>query len=322
MAAIQARLRRLLYMIPYVANRPEGVPTDELARVLGVDLKTLAADIAVASLVGDATQDGGAIDIYEEDGVVYTDVAPRTFARPPRLTVAEAFALLAGAQALRGSGIPLYEEAIDRAETKIRAALAESPDALTRREAQILTAGDDRAGLRVVPLLAQAIQERRTVAMDYYSAGRGATERRQLDPYGLVDHGGAWYVVGRCHKHDEVFLFKCERVSNLAVTDATFTPPADVDLERYRRDSLLFAPAEQHHAVLRLRGGLARRLGDWEGARQLADGRLEIRLDNPGLEWLCGWVLRLGADAEVVEPAVLRQAVAARAARIAREHEE
>jgi proteasome accessory factor C len=320
MPAIHARLRRLLYMIPYVANHPDGVPRDDLAKVLGVDVETLDSDITLASLVGDSTKEGGAVDIYEEQGVVYSDLAPRTFKRPPRLTMAEAFALLAGAQALRGSKIPVYEDAIDRAEKKIRAALAGNPDALTRREAQIAVAGDDRAGLRVVPLLAQAIQKRTTVEMDYYSAGRGASERRKLDPYGLVDHGGYWYVVGRCHKRDDVLLFKCERISKFAATTDTFPAPKGVDMDKYRCDPLLFPPPDQHHAVIRLKGQMAKRLADWEGAKKLKGGKLEITFDNPGLEWLCGWVLRLGSEAEVVEPAILRERGKESAEKMVKEH--
>lgn len=320
MPAIQARLRRLLYMIPYVANHPGGVPKRELAKVLGVDVPTLESDITLASLVGDATREGGAVDIYIEQGVVYSDIAPRTFRRPPRLTMPEAFALLAGAQALRGSRIKVYEDAIDRAEKKIRTALAGSPDALTQHEAQIVVSGDSRAGLRVVPLLAEAIQKRTTVEMDYFSAGRGALERRTIDPYGLVDHGGSWYVVGFCHKRKEALLFKCERMSKFATTDRTFAPPKGVDLDKYRRDPLLFAPPNQHRAVIRLKGEIAKQLEEWDGAKKLKDGRLEIALENPGLEWLCAWVLKLGPHAEVVEPAVLRDTVKARAARMASDH--
>jgi proteasome accessory factor C len=321
MNTLQDRLRRLLFIVPYVTQHPEGVPKAELAANAGVDVPTLERDLDLLLMVG--RPDGGPdefIDIYcDEDGRVKVD-ADQGLSRPPRLTVPEAFALLAGARALRGAGIKPYDEVIDRASAKIRSALGEAGDALVVREAEIVIDGADPAGLRVVPLLARAAEEHTTVEVDYYSAGRGETTRRRIDPYGLVDHLGWWYLVGYCHKHQQARLFKCERISHCELTPEHFAPPADFDLERYRRDWLLFAPPDTHHVVLRLRGRAADRLGTWEGARRLDDGRLEISFDNPGLEWLCGWVLSLGPEAEVAAPEVLREAVAERARRIAGAH--
>jgi proteasome accessory factor C len=320
-SAIQERLRRLLFIVPYVTQHPDGVPKKELAEHAGVDVPTLERDLDLLLMVG--RPDGGPdefIDIYcDDDGRVRVDAA-QGLSRPSRLTVPEAFALLAGARALRGAGIKPYDEILDRAAAKIRGALSEAGDALVAREAEIVIDGVDPAGLRVVPLLARAAREHTTVEVDYYSASRGETSRRRIDPYGLVDHLGWWYLVGHCHSHGQARLFKCERMSHCELMTDRFAPPADFDLERYRRDWLLFAPPDTHHVVLRLRGRAADRLSTWEGARRLADGRLEIAFDNPGLEWLCGWVLSLGADAEVVAPEMLREAVAERARRIAQAH--
>lgn len=321
MSAVQDRLRRLLFIVPYVTQQPEGVPRQELADLLGIDVPSLERDLELLLMVG--RPDGGPdefIDIYVDDGGRVKVAADQGLSRPPRLTVPEALALLAGARALRGSGIEPYDEVIDRAATKIRNALSEAGDALVAREAEIVIDGVDPAGLRVVPLLARAAREHTTVEVDYFSAGRGKTSRRRIDPYGLVDHLGWWYLIGHCHVHGQARLFKCERVSRCELTAEHFFPPADFDIERYRRDWLLFAPPDTHHVVLWVRGRAAERLSTWDGARQLDDGRLEVAFDNPGLEWLCGWVLSLGAEAEVVAPEVLREAVVERARRLAAMH--
>jgi proteasome accessory factor C len=311
----------MLFMVPYVANHPDGVPLEKLAEHLGIDVPTLVRDVELAGLVGaefDGTQ-GVEIVVDDEDGRVYVD-RPQGLTRPPRLTVPEAYALLAGAQVLRGSGIHPYEESIGRAEKKIRAALSGDARELAQREAQIMIADDDPAGMRLVPMLYAAIDKRATVEVDYYSAGRGATERRRIDPYGLVDHRGFWYLVGHCHKHGEVRLFRCERMSGCVETDATFKLPDDFDIKRYRRDSMFIAADSALHVVVRLRGQAAKRMAGWDGAKILPDDGLEIAFDNPGLEWLCGWVLRLGSDAEVIAPDALRQAVRERAERIRLAH--
>ncbi|HEY3353864.1 MAG TPA: WYL domain-containing protein [Polyangia bacterium] len=321
MSAVEERLRRMLFMVPYVAKQKAGVPKEELAKKLGIDVPTLERDVDLVGLVGaefDGTQ-GIDITIDDEDGRVYVHHS-QGLTRPPRLTVPEAYALLAGAQVLRGSGIHPYDEAIARAEEKLRSALAGGVRELAQRESQIVIAADDPAGLRLVPVLYAASDRRATVEVDYYSAGRGAIERRRIDPYGLVDHRGFWYLVGHCHKHAEIRLFRCERMANCTDTGETFELPADFDIERYRRDSMLIAAPEKYHVVVRLRGGAAQRLAAWDTARPLEGGGLEVTFDNPGLEWLCGWVLRLGSEAEVIEPPVLREAVKERAGRIARAH--
>ena len=317
---VKERLRRLLFMVPYVARHPDGVPRSELARVLGVDEATMERDLKMLEMVGPPSGDPGEfIDIYcDEDDCVRVDLA-QGLTRPPRLTVPEAFALLAGARALRGSGIEPYEQAIERAAAKIRAALAEQ-QSLDDHEQRIFIEGQDPAGQRVLPALAAAIRGQATVEIDYYSAGSGVGSRRRVDPYALIQHLGWWYLLGRCHVHGEERLFKCGRILDCAETEERFELPADLDLERYRRDSLLIDPPEVYHVVLRLRGRAAELLAGWENGRRLDDGRLEIELDNPGLEWLCGWVLHLGPEVEVVAPEELRQRVRERAARIAAAH--
>src|SRR5262249_34552592 len=157
--------------------------------------------------------------------------------RPPRLSAQEAFALLLGAQAIVGSGITHHEDALARAEAKIRGALGSSQaPALARIESDIVLGAADAAGLAVVPELARAARAHRAVEIDYYSAGRGASSRRGVDPYGLVNHLGAWYLVGRCHINDEPRVFKCERIERARLRDEKFTMPRDFNLAHFQRD--------------------------------------------------------------------------------------
>ena len=59
MTDLSARLRRLLFLVPYVAREDDGVKLDELARELEIDRKELLADLDLLSQVGPPAGDPG-----------------------------------------------------------------------------------------------------------------------------------------------------------------------------------------------------------------------------------------------------------------------
>ena len=62
--------------------------------------------------------------------------------RPPRLTTQEALALLIGAEAMKGTGIRSYDDAMARAVKKIRSVLGQRGEAQPYSEGVSLAAGD------------------------------------------------------------------------------------------------------------------------------------------------------------------------------------
>jgi proteasome accessory factor C len=316
------RIRRLLFLVPFVAAREDGVPLAELAERLDVPEEELLAEIDLLCQVGPPAGDpADFLLLTVEEGRVFVDL-PQRLVRPPRLSAQEAFALLLGAQALRGTGIEHHEDALTRAAQKIRRALGSTQaPALARIEQDILLGKEDAAGLAVVPELARAVRAHRAVDIEYYSAGRGASSRRGVDPYGLVNHLGAWYLVGRCHKNDEPRLFKCERIARVELRTEKFTVPADFDLGIFQRDRLRLPTARTGTVKLRATGEAAARAAQWEGAKK-ARGGIEVSLEMAPNEWLVGWILGFGGDVEVLAPAELREAVRDRLRAIAAAHTE
>src|SRR5690606_28837518 len=117
------RLRRLLYLVPYVARRTEGVHVDQLAAQLGVDTEQLLEGLDLLSQVGPPDGDPGEyLLVSVEDGRVFVDL-PQRLTRPLRLTPAEGCALLVGIRTVRQSGIAPFDDALAAAEGKLMAAL-------------------------------------------------------------------------------------------------------------------------------------------------------------------------------------------------------
>src|SRR5262249_14058559 len=76
--------------------------------------------------------------------------------------------------------------------------------------------------------LADAARRHHGVAIDY-TAWRGRTSSRELDPYGLVLHSGRWYVSGWDHARAPLRTFRLDRVGSARATPRSFTPPPEFD---------------------------------------------------------------------------------------------
>lgn len=320
-----ARLRRLLYLVPAVLRR-NGVPLLDLARELEVDPDTLQEDIDLLSMVGPP---GGGPDEFllltVEDGYVYAEL-PQGLTRPLRLSAAEAFSLTLGLRALAGSGVRPYEDAVARLLTKVRAVLGEASPGLAALEREsVIESGDDHNRLALLGDLHKAVRAKRPLSIVYHSATTGVTEARGVDPYALINHRGAWYLVGRCHRNNDVRMYKVERISAVVEAEGAqpFVVPADFDIEKFRRDQL-FVPRPEHPTVrLRFDPPLAyevRTRFDPSQVVTCADGGLEVTMENPVSAWLVSWVLGFGPGVEVLEPIELRQAVVKRALMLAEVH--
>ena len=208
---------------------------------------------------------------------------------------------------------------------KIRAALGEASPELLALERESVVETEDHHKLSLLSELHRAITARRPLSAKYHSASRGLTEQRRIDPYALLNHRGSWYLVGRCHRHNEPRLFKVERLSGVVVhgDQPTFTVAPDFDLEKFRRDQL-FQPETAHpHIELRFDKSLAyevRTRFDPARVQVGRDGNLQVSLENPLSDWLVSWILGFGAGVEVQAPSELRQKVAERAHAIAALH--
>jgi proteasome accessory factor C len=160
--------------------------------------------------------------------------------------------------------------------------------------------------------LTRAIHERREVSFAYAAPGRGAPESRRVRPHELLSHRGQWYLQAWCNTRQDDRLFRVDRMQDLSLTDTAFQPREDARAE-------VPNPARTDAAVrvrfTRLVAPYVReRFG--EDARLLADGGVEVRVAGDNERWLTQWVLSFGGEAEVLEPASARAAVA-RAAKAA-----
>ena len=312
------RLRRLLWVVPYVAKHPDGVAVDDLAQLVSVDRDEMLEDLDLLTHVGPPDGDPGEyLLVSVDDGRVYVDLAQR-LTRPLRLTPAEGCSLLLGIRTLRESGIAPFDDALAAAEQKLLRALGRDAEEARSLATGTVVAQADRAVAGHLRALVTAARKNQTVEIEYATASRHRAERRAIDPYGLIQHTGEWYLVGHCHKRGDTRTFRVDRIAALTPSTTTFVPPADLDLEAYRRTELYVPPADAVTVRVHLDPLAVTRVGAGWPVGEVTphdDGSAEILIDCEGFEWITGWVLGMGRHARIVEPVEARAAMRDRVSR-------
>lgn len=286
------RLRRLLFVVPYVARNP-GLPVETVAKELGISQEQLLEELDLLTLIGRPPfQPDDFVDIYVEDGKVYVDLDQRLSA-PPRLTASEGVALAAAAALLK----PAASDALKGALEKLEGVLP--PQAVARyrqmsRQLDVTVDGPD--GLAT---LSQAIVEHREVDLHYFTASRGQTELRIVQPWELFSHRGQWYLSAFCLTRGGERLFRLDRIAQLSLSARHFTPP-----ESTSKRGLPSADSSESQATVKFSKQAAPYIRERFGTEvtELPGGELTVQVPADSMRWLIRWVLSFGGDAVVLAP--------------------
>jgi proteasome accessory factor C len=319
MRDVAQKLRRLLYIVPYVAKHRDGVPVDQLAQMLNIERDELLSDIELLSQVGPPEGDPGEyLLVSVEEGRVFVDLAHR-LTRPLRMTAAEGCSLLLGIRALRESGIAPFDDAMQSAETKLLRALGRDANEAQTLATSTVVASAEPVVTTHLRTLVTSSRKRQRVEIEYAAISRGTAEKRPIDPYGIVHHAGEWYVVAYCHKRGDVRTFRIDRIAAIRTLAEKFEIPSSFDLEAYRRERLYVPSADSVNVRVILDALAVTRIGvNWPVGEITMhdDGSAELLVDCDGFEWVTSWVLGLGAHAWIAGPDDARAAMRERTARL------
>jgi len=212
------RMRRLLAVIPWVSGRGE-VSLSEIAERFDYPLDRLRRDLTeVVQFVGvyPYTPDM-LIEVYldDEDERVSFALADY-FTSPLRLTPEEGLSLVSAGLGLLGSSAG-QDSALERALHKV----AERFEVSIGDDLDVSLGGADPV---IVDQAMGASQSNVCITIDYYSAHRGASSSRTIEPHRVFSDQGEWYVRGYCRLAQEVRTFRLDRVMALTVESETFEP--------------------------------------------------------------------------------------------------
>jgi predicted DNA-binding transcriptional regulator YafY len=295
------RLSRLLTMVPWLLTH-QGVELTAAASEFGVDEAQLVKDLELLFVCGTPGHlPDDLIEAEWESGRVFVDNAD-TIARPLRLGVDEALALVVGLRTL--AEVPGLGEraAVDRALAKLEAAAGAAVAGADSVHVD-LEAGTEA---EVLAACRRALRDRRRLRIDYLVPSRDETTTRDVDPMRVQTVEARWYLEAWCHRAEAVRLFRLDRIVDVEVLDEDGTPPAQAHSRDL--DEELFSPGPDDLVVTLELAASARWVVDYypvEAVEELADGRLLVRLRTADTRWLQRLVLRLSGQARVVEPAEL-----------------
>jgi predicted DNA-binding transcriptional regulator YafY len=181
--------------------------------------------------------------------------------------------------------------------------------------------------------IAEAVWADRRLHIHYRrGSDAGPVVERVVDPLGIVLKSSIWYLVARTD--GGLRTYRVSRILDLEMLPDRFDRPDDFDLAGYW-DRAVAEYAESlpsFAATLKIRGvgleRLASAVGEGRAAEAVAlgvgpdkDGWLTLSLQLEDLWHAEAEVLQLGAEAEVVEPADLRDRIAAVSRAIARRYD-
>jgi proteasome accessory factor C len=286
-----ARLRRILAVVPWVVAE-DGPTLAEVCARFGYNSEAeLQSDLNLLFVCG--------VPPYTPDALIEVDVADGRvwiryadwFARPLRLTAAEALTLVAASAALLGSGgTGDLDGPLARALAKLAAALGVTDEVV---DVALGAASEDHRAV-----LEAAAGTHHQVEIDYYAYGRDEQTTRVVDPQLVYSTAGQWYLAGWCHLAGAERLFRLDRIGRAVQLESTFVARPGVGprppFEPSAADPLVVLDLEPA-------GSWAATQYPTESVLDLGAGRQRVTLRVSGEAWLARLLLRLGDDATLVD---------------------
>jgi len=321
------RLRRLLAILAWLAQVGEA-PIEEAAGRFDLTPEALVTELEMAACCG--------VPPYTPDQlmeIVVTDTSVSTrvgtaLARPRRLSPSEGFALAASARALLA--VPGSDEsgALSRALGKLDRAL-----------------GGEEIGVELdapewLPLVRDAVGSGGHLSISYYSASTDRVTEREIAPRRLFASEGHWYVDAWCSRAGDLRRFRVDRIGTAEVAEVAEVAAGDEVVGGTGRVDGAgpepvgppgagppgfepFVPGPEATSVrISVDPAMAWLVESLPatGPALPADGRVEIEVFVGGDAWLERLLLRLGPDAEVLDPPEYRSLAADAATRILRRY--
>ncbi len=307
----QTRRATRLMRIRDVLSRRGSVSCAELADELGYSQRTIQRDISALE------SELGVPLVYENRRWKLMPGAKLVFG-PVRLTLQEARALYFATRLMLRSADERDPDGISALEKVAEALPAGVAAHMQRTVDEYGELPSNTRYIETLRRLTEAWASNRTATITYRSANSANARSTDLDPY-ILDHTqSGTYVIGHSAEHREVRIFKLDRILDVDVTQREFEPQ-DVDrIAQQLRQSwggAVFGEA-QHQVTIDFAPGVASRIREsyWHPSQQLEPldgGGIRLRVHLPSLLEITPWVRGWGPEAVVIEPAELRDEIAA-----------
>ena len=299
------------------------MPAKRLANILGVSTRTIYRDIMALSLAHvpvsmDYGPGGGYYlpDDYHFESAIFTRE--------------EAVSLVLGADMAGNYSLFAGDDYLHRALFKLEATLPDEyrTDVRAAREHILIDTTDwsngSNTGTIYLESIRSAVLEARQLDIFYpclTCTDLPGMQWQRIDPYGLVFKGtsqrhirsGIWYLVAYCHECQLFRIFRVKHIENLRVREEQVDFQASFDLQAFWEKARKQFDEQKQTCVLKLCVRPPSRYnlrGDSQVISETSNGSAIIRVETDSIDDAVSYALALGADATVLSPPQVRQAVA------------
>lgn len=298
------RSERLFEIVFILLNRKQTT-AQELAKKFGVSVRTIYRDMDILSSAG--------IPVYTMQGTgggIFIDESYTI--NKSILTKGEQEKILLALQCLS----PIDEIHTESILNRLSATFQKNADWIRIDYSR----WDNKKDHQLFKTLKDAILERRAVKLEYLSSYGEKTERT-VYPLRLLYKSKAWYVESFCAEKNDYRLFRLTRILSITKTLKTFNRAELLNKISERKDysdDLVLT-----NIKLKCTAKTAYRLYDEFPPELIAknsDGSYTLNAALPFDSWVCGFILSLGTEVEILEPENLKTEIAQLAEEIMKKH--
>lgn len=284
------------------------VKAQELADRFDVSLRTVYRDIR--------TLEASGVPIVSEAGVGYSIM--EGYRLPPVMFTREEAGSFVAAEKLmqkftdKSLGA-YYESAMYKLKSVLRSKEKDWVEAL---ESQVSIVPGQVLFNEEVPnaleILFESIAERKQVFLKYESLREETPSERRIEPVGLFNENGFWYILGYCHLRMDYRHFRTDRIHHIARTSMDFMlEHGTMDEHREKREEVEKTKVKilvEKSVAKYIRGG---RKHHGFVSEKPVGGQMEMTFMTTDMEnGFARWYLMFGDYATIVEPDALKKRVA------------
>lgn len=302
------RIRQALELLRLIRAKPDAA-TKKFAAELGISRRTIFRHIALLNRLGYQCHFNAQTGAY--------DVINPPDLNPPRWTNDETLALMAAA---RLAGPRRLGPLTEKFRSAIRKLYKYLPPIAHFRSKRLLgglrfvgpeLSRVDRGGPRLL-LLLRSILKRQPLRVTYTPRHSSESITAVLSPRLVVRAKQRWYAIGYNSASSSLTAHDLSEIVALEPIDAPYITSGE-DVEEWLDSAWLIEPGEQRCKVcVRFSPKVADEVARmrWHPRQRLTrddSGALRFEVTIRGIEEIACWILGYGADAEVLEPAELRE---------------
>jgi predicted DNA-binding transcriptional regulator YafY len=299
------RIDRLTGMILLLQSH-RVITAERVADHFEISVRTVYRDLVALGEAG--------VPIVAEAGVGYSLM--RGYHMPPVMfTEDEAAALFVSGEVTEQVADDSLRAALRSALLKVRSVLPkERHDFLNRLQPAVGVwlrphAEEETGRPDCLMPLQQAVVRKRCAVLHYNAGARGEVTTRQVEPLGLMYYARHWHLIAYCRMREDFRDFRLDRISRWEVTTDTFEGHEGFSVKEFLADAITrheltpvlarFSPQVMERVKREMRCASM-------VPSRVREGWTEVEILVPCLDWLSGWLMGFGAEAEAIDPPDLR----------------